>query len=286
MASITFQDLRAKAALYLKAASVNDAAFDIRILLMAAGGFSRADLISNVHEEVPSSIEDKFNALLARRAAKEPIAYIIGEKEFWSLIFKVTPDVLIPRPETEGVVVQALGLVETIKSPRILDVGIGSGALLISILHERKDAIGVGVDISIEALQIAAQNAERLGVIQRCEFVQSNFLKKIEGRFDLVVSNPPYIDGAAMMALPPDVKHYEPALALSGGNDGLEGYRAILKDAKSALKPNANIIFEIGFDQADSVTTLLRDFGFENINIFSDLAGHDRVLSAKISNNA
>ena len=286
MASITFQDLRTKAALRLKAARINDSAIDIRILLMAASGFSQADLISRAHDGVPRSIIEKFNAMLARRATREPIAYIVGEKEFWSLAFKVTPDVLIPRPESEGAVVQALSLIGSIKNPRIIDVGTGSGALLISILHERKDAIGVGTDISIEALQLATHNAERLGVMQSCKFVQSNFLEKIEGRFDLLISNPPYIDEAAMKKLPRDVKNYEPALALSGGNDGLKAYRTILKSAKSALKPNANIVFEIGFDQANSVTTLLRNFGFEYINIFSDLAGHDRILSAKISNNA
>ena len=281
MAKTYEHHLRAAAA-KLKQGGIDSADSDARLLLMKASGLSRAGLIMQANDEAPPRVQDAYFALIKRRLAYEPIAHIIGTQEFWALAFEVTGDVLIPRPETEGVVEKGLALLEGRKEPRILDVGTGSGAILISLLSELPAARGIGIDISEGALKIAARNAQRNGVDKRCTWVNSDFLDSVEGTFDLVVSNPPYIDELAMERLPDDVKNFEPHLALSGGADGLAAYRKIIKGLLRVLKPGGHVVFEIGFDQGESVPALLAAAGLKDIIIHKDLAGHDRTVSAKM----
>jgi len=280
-AKITYGDLKRGAANMLANANIETYTLDTRLLLERASGKTATELIICDHEVVPEAIQIIFHELLGQRLAYEPIAYIFGEKAFWSLSFMVNENVLIPRPETEGLVERALELLASIPAPSILDVGTGSGAILISLLHERISATGLGVDISLEALEIASNNAKRHNVMSRCEFTQSDYLKNVTEKFDLIVSNPPYIDDAAMTKLPPDVDYYEPELALRGGKDGLTAYRAIISSISAALKPGGHLVLEIGFDQKKPVCELLYKAGAVDIICRQDLAGHDRIISAK-----
>ncbi len=278
----TFDMVAKRAVRALRDAHVEDAATDARILLCAAANFSHVDLISQAYDEVPSGVLEKFNASIDRRLAHEPIAYILGEKAFWSLTFIVNEHVLIPRPETEGVVERGLELMRKVERPAILDIGTGTGAILMSMLSERDDASGMGVDISVEALSVAKQNAANFGVKNRCSFLQSDYLQNVSGQYDLLVSNPPYITEAAMGDLAKNVKAYEPDLALRGGEDGLEAYRQITEQARRVLTPGGYLVYEIGYDQGDAVCALLASAGYTEITCLKDLAGHDRVISAKI----
>jgi len=256
---------------------------DVRLLLRHASGKSHSELIICAKDTVPAKVLLCFEQLVQRRQSGEPVAYIVGEKEFWSLAFKVNEHVLIPRPETEGVVETALGLIKTVQSPKILDIGTGSGAILISLLTERQDSTGTGIDISNKALAVAKKNSQQHQVQTRCAFHISNYLEDVKGRYDIVVSNPPYIDDPAMDALLKDVQGFEPHLALSGGEDGLAAYRAIVAGLPHVLKAGGHVVFEIGFDQKAAVSELLSKVGLHNITCTKDLAGHDRIISAKLS---
>ncbi|PHQ67815.1 MAG: protein-(glutamine-N5) methyltransferase, release factor-specific [Robiginitomaculum sp.] len=280
MADITYGDLKHGATNMLANAGIDNPALDVRILLEKASHKSAAELIVCDRDSVSETVQTEFHELLGYRLAHEPIAYILGEKAFWSLDFKVDENVLIPRPETEGLVEQALKLIATIQTPHILDIGTGSGAIIISLLHERQSATGLGADISLEALNMARMNAERHNVGNRCHFVRSDYLKGVTGKFDLVVSNPPYIDTVTMEKLAPDVELYEPELALHGGEDGLAAYRAIITNIKDVLNPGGHLVFEIGFDQKDPVCSLLHNAGAADIACQQDLAGLDRIISA------
>jgi len=281
MAQITYGELKRSAAQMLTRAGTENPSLDVRLLLEKASRKSAADLIVCDRDVVPEAVQTQFHELLGYRLAHEPIAYILGEKAFWSLDFKVDENVLIPRPETEGLVERALTLISTIPKPHILDIGTGSGAVLISLLHERKTATGLAADISPDALEIARANAERHNMRDRCQFTRSDYLKNVTGKFDIVVSNPPYIDSAALEKLAPDVELYEPELALHGGEDGLTAYRAITSGVKDVLKPGGHLVFEIGFDQKTPVCTLLGQAGATDIVCRQDLAGLDRIVSAK-----
>jgi len=282
MADQSYGELRTQGAAVLRAAGIEDANIDTRILLSRASGLSRAQLIACARDLVSRDVAEIFHTALARRKTHEPIAYIIGEQEFWSLTFKVNQHVLIPRPETEAVVEQALKLLQGHQNARIIDIGTGTGAILISLLYELDDARGCGVDISKPALKLAKSNAIQAGVADRCTFEISDYLQDVRGRFDIVVANPPYITDAAMAALPKTVDKFEPHLALSGGADGLSAYRAIIARLPDVLKPGGHVVFEIGFDQKTALRNLLENAGATNILCLQDLAGHDRVISAFI----
>ncbi|MCF6274564.1 MAG: peptide chain release factor N(5)-glutamine methyltransferase [Robiginitomaculum sp.] len=279
-AKITYGDLKRGAAQMLANAGIENPALDVRILLEKASHKTAAELIVCDNDIVPETIQTEFHELLGFRLAYEPVAYILGEKAFWTLDFKVDENVLIPRPETEGLVEHALTLMRDMTAPHILDVGTGSGAILISLLHERKQATGVGVDISYAALNIAQTNADQHSVSARCRFIRSNYLESVSGKFNVVVSNPPYIDDRAMAKLPPDVDLYEPELALHGGPDGLVAYRTIIAGIRDVLHPGGHVVLEIGHDQKFEVFDLLKQAGATNIVCQQDLAGHDRIISA------
>ncbi len=283
----TFENLARTGARELRAFGIENPGVDARILLMHICEKSRAELIAAAHDLVPENIAAQYTSLIARRKTHEPIAYITGRKEFWSLTFGVDGQVLIPRPETELVVEHALKAVSEIKSPRILDVGCGSGVILLSLLSARPDGRGLGVDISRAALARSDKNAHILGLEMRAQFMHSDYLNAViskiksgeQEKFDILVANPPYIDGAAMKKLPPDISRYEPQVALYGGEDGLDAYRAITGVMEHVLTPKGCVVFEIGFDQGAAVEAMLKAAGCQKIERFKDFGGHDRVVS-------
>lgn len=212
-----------------------------------------------------------------RRGAGEPMSHILGKRAFWRHEFRVTRDVLDPRPDTETLVEAALEAPFT----RVLDLGTGSGCILISLLDERPGASGQGVDLSEPALAIARENATRIGVSDRATFVQSDWFDAVQGRFDLVVSNPPYIDADSYATLDPSVRRFEPKLALSPGGDGLAAYRVLASQAADYLLPDGRLILEIGWDQAESVPAVLEAHGWGEMVVRRDLNGHPRVILAQ-----
>jgi release factor glutamine methyltransferase len=276
------RDLIAQLAARLAAAGIEAARTEAWLLLAAASGHPRAALMAGALESLTGEQERRLDAMARRRLSREPIAYILGEKEFWSLRFEVGPAVLIPRPETEMVVEAALAPVADRAAPlRILDLGTGSGCLLLAVLSELPQAIGVGTDVSPAALAIAARNAAALGLAGRVELRESDWGQALEPPFDLIVSNPPYVAAAEWRRLQPEVRDFEPSGALVAGPDGLAAYRALAPDCARLLAPGGSIVLEIGAGQGDAVASLLRDQGLEVSERRRDLAGLERCLVAR-----
>ena len=218
-----------------------------------------------------------FKTLLEKRLKFQPISQIIGQRYFWKSKFLVTPDVLDPRPDTETLIEHTLSLG---KFNRILDLGTGSGCILLSLLNEYKEANGIGIDISKKALNIAKKNADLLNLKHRASFKLGNWCENIAGKFDLIVSNPPYISEYEMTNLSKDVLNWEPRIALTPEGDGLEAYKYILNGAKKLLKPNGKLILEIGYNQRDDVSYLLKSNNYKNITFIKDINNKDRIISA------
>jgi release factor glutamine methyltransferase len=266
----------------LAAAGIEGARGEAWLLLAAATGRSRASLMAGALAELSAAQEARLEAMLRRRVAREPIAYILGEKEFWSLPFEVGPAVLIPRPESESVVEAALARVGDRTAPlRLLDLGTGSGCLLLALLTELPQASGLGVDLSAAALALARRNAGRLGLARRARFEQRSWGDGLAGSFDLIVSNPPYVAAGDLAGLEPEVRAFEPALALSAGPDGLAAYRALLPDCARLLAPGGSVALEIGQGQAAAVAGLLTEQGLTITDRRRDLAGIERCLVAR-----
>ena len=225
---------------------------------------------------------DTLGAAMARRLAREPVARILGAREFWSLPLAITPDVLVPRPETETVVEAALAVVPPERAARIADLGTGSGAILLALLSERPAAFGIGTDRDPRALAVTCANAASLELGDRARFVACDFGAAIAGRCDLVVSNPPYIPTADIATLAPEVRNFDPRGALDGGRDGLAAYRAIAADAARLLAPGGWLAVEIGAGQAGAVATILAGGGLTVAGApRPDLAGRPRVVVAQ-----
>ena len=241
-------------------------------------GLTREEMVGRASDGVASEDLGEINAVLERRIAGEPLDNIIGEREFFGRMFRVTPDVLSPRDDTEVLVRRALELMGAIEAPRLLDLGTGSGAIAVTLLCEDADASAMGVDISPYALLVAEENAGRHEVEERLDLVEGSWFDDVEGRFDLIVSNPPYITDAAMRELATEVRDYDPALALAGGPDGLDAYRVIVGEATAHLQPGAPLLLEIGYDLGEAVAELLETAGFERVAVSPDLAGHDRLV--------
>ncbi len=218
-----------------------------------------------------------FATLVRRRAAREPFSHLSGYRDFWKHRFRVTPDVLDPRPDTEALV--ALALEEPFR--KVLDLGTGSGCILISLLAERPEAQGVGTDVSEQAVLVAGENAAAIGVADRLVLPLSDWFEDVGGQFDLIVSNPPYIALAEMDGLAPEVRLHEPRGALTDERDGLEAYRAIAAGAPDHLRPGGRLLVEIGPTQADAVMSLFRTKGLEDVMVHPDLDGRDRVVAAR-----
>lgn len=273
-------------AVALTAAGIDNARFEARLLLSHAANLPVEALISRGRDPVPSTIEATLRVLTARRVRREPMAYILGEREFWGLPFKVTPAVLVPRPDSETVIEVALSLFPDRKRGwRILDLGLGSGCLLLTLLKELPNAQGVGLDVSQGALAVAQSNAAALGVGGRATLVPGdwraqNWTLPLGGPFDLVVSNPPYIEAGTIDGLMPEVSRYEPRLALDGGPDGLAPYRAIAAEAHRLLVPGGHLVVELGEGQVTEITRIFQTFGLAVADPVKDLGGVERVLRA------
>jgi len=244
----------------------------------------RVFLVTNPQAEVSAEGAVAYSALIERRLAGEPIQYITGETEFYGLPFHVNRDVLIPRPETEHLVEKALSLAAEFERPRIVDVGTGSGAIAVALAHKLPDARITAIDVSPAALAIARGNAERNGVAERIRFLEGDLLGPVAGeKFDFVVSNPPYVAESDRGSLAVEVREYEPAQALFAGRDGLDVYRRLIPNARTAPVPGGFLALEIGYGQDSAVAGLLAASGFEQIEFTADLQGIPRVASARRS---
>lgn len=253
---------------------------DARIITGRALGLDLTQLIAAGPRRLDGGELDALNGLAERRLAGEPVARILGEKEFFGLRLALSPSTLVPRPETEGVVEEALVLLENIGSPRIADLGTGSGAILIALLAERPDATGVATDIDADALRVAQANAEAHGLTRRISFMQCDFADALEGEFDAIVSNPPYIARADIPHLATEVRDHDPLRALDGGPDGLAAYRALIPQAAMRLAAHGALIVEIGQGQAEDVARLMEESGLMVRRPHRrDLAGLERVVT-------
>ena len=276
----TYGEALAAARARLSEAGAATPGLDARLLMAAAAGLDAAALIARSREPLPCLAESRFDAHLKRRLKDEPVARIIGEKEFWSLAFAIDEAVLAPRPETEILVEVALAEARRRFPPEVhtCDLGTGSGAIIVALLVELPEARGTAMDLSEEALRAARRNAERHGVAARLSLEKGDFAEQPEGPFDVVVSNPPYIRTGTIPRLAPEVREYDPHLALDGGADGLEAYRAILARAPKLIGADGVMVFETGHDQSAAVADLCRMAGLAQVRIVSDLAGTERVV--------
>jgi release factor glutamine methyltransferase len=270
--------LLAEGAAALAAAGVENQRFEAGLLLGAATGRTRARLASLPTEAIAASDAAQYRAFVARRAAREPMAYVLGRAEFWSLGFAVGPGVLVPRPDTETLVEAATrAFPDRARALRVLDLGVGSGCLLLSLLHHFPNARGIGTDTSPRALAYARLNAERLGVDPRAELVETAWAQGVDGPFDIVVTNPPYIPSAEIDGLQPEVSRFEPRATLDGGPDGLDAYRAILPGLRRLLSPDGSAFLEIGRGQDAQVVPMAAGQRF-SIRFHRDLTGITRCL--------
>lgn len=254
---------------------------DARLLVGTVLGLDHGGIVANADRVLTPAEADAVAAVTARRLAHEPVARILGTKEFWSLPLKLNAHTLVPRPETETVVEAALTAFDGDRTLplRILDLGAGSGALILSLLSELPSAFGIATDVSVEALDCARDNAVALGLGRRVAFVACDYGAALRGPFDLVVSNPPYVVRNDIATLAPEVSMFDPRRALDGGPDGLDGYRAIAADARRLLTPNGTLVVELGLGQADAVSALMHDAGLAGTGPpRPDLSGTARAL--------
>ena len=268
----------------LEAAGLAGPVIDARLLVEAAADATRADIVGDPYRALTPDQEAMLEAYLARRERREPISHILGRKGFWKIMLRVTPDVLTPRPDTETVVEYVLRDFPEHAAWSVLDLGVGSGAILLSILSERPAARGLGVDVSEDALAVARENASNLGLIGRTVLLRGDWTTGLDSdAFDLVVSNPPYIASAVLETLEPEVRDHEPRLALEGGSDGLDHYRVLAPEILRVLKPGGRFAVEIGYDQKAAVEALFRGAGATEVQTLRDLGDRDRVVAgAKI----
>jgi release factor glutamine methyltransferase len=253
------------------------AAADARKLMRVALDVQAVELSARLDDDMDWTERRTFDLFIGQRVARRPVSKILQGRSFWKWDFYVTDDVLDPRPDTETLVEAALS------EPfvHVLDLGTGSGCILLSLLDERPDAIGTGTDISDAALEVARLNAVPMGLTGRMTLVASDWFSHVTGTFDLIVSNPPYIAEAEMAGLDPEVRDFDPIIALTPGGDGLDAYRAIAHGACAHLMPGGRILLEIGPTQARAVIDLLAASGLQDIHILPDLDGRDRVIAAR-----
>jgi release factor glutamine methyltransferase len=282
--------LAARARLIAAGVDNNEAVLDTNLLARHVLGWSRAEMLQRQEDPTPDGFEEAFAALIERRARREPAAYIRGLQEFWSRDFEVTADVLIPRPESELVVEELLALLP-IDAPalprRVADIGTGSGCIAVTVAAERPHLHVVATDISRPALAVARTNADRAGVSPRIEFLECVYLSGTTGMFDFILSNPPYVTAAEYEELQPEVREYEPAIALQAGEDGLRDIRQIVDVSAERLKPGGTLFIEIGHQQADALAELVKAFPSLTLaRISHDLQRIPRVavIERKITN--
>ena len=266
----------------LKAAFIDSPAIDARLLLEAATGATRGDILTDPHRELTEEQEETLDGYLSRREKREPVARILGRKGFWKLLLNLSEHTLIPRPETECIVDMILKKTEASQTFHMADLGVGSGAILLSVLSERPAARGVGTDISEEALAVARDNAANLGLDSRAAFLRTSWGSGLHDEtFDIIASNPPYIRSDVIPTLDPEVRNHDPMLALDGGETGLEAYEALAPEIHRLLKPGGLAWLEIGFDQSQAVESLMKSAGFDDVATFLDLSNLPRVVFGK-----
>jgi len=265
-----------------RTADIDTPELDARLLAEAAFGVDRLGLTAAERQPAPPEAAARLEAMAQRRLEGEPVARILGHKEFYGLDFILNGATLVPRPETELLVDLALEAVKGAEAPVLLDLGTGCGCIIIAILVHAKTAQGIATDLSEEALTTARENAERHGVLDRLEFRVGSWCAPLanDEAFDAVVANPPYVETEIIAQLPPEVSTFDPHLALDGGEDGLAAYRAIAEGITGHLKPGAALMVEVGHEQGIEVGALLSTAGFTGIDIRKDLAGLDRVVIA------
>jgi release factor glutamine methyltransferase len=264
----------------LKAGQIDSPAIDARLLLEAAAGASRTDILTDPYRAVGEDQRQAYEAMIDRRLRREPVSRIVGKKGFWKIMLNVTPDVLSPRPDTETILDVALLAFAPHESFSAIDLGTGSGAILLALLSERTAASGVGTDISSEALAVARENAANLDLNGRATFLRTEWAAGFaDHSFDLVVSNSPYIPTDHIQTLDPEVRDHDPHLALDGGPDGLQAYRDLAPEVMRILKPGGTFAVEIGWDQGPQVKALFEGAGFADVKVVKDLSNRDRVVT-------
>lgn len=265
--------------LHLQAAEISSAALDARILLEFVLGVSREELLFSLDLPITKAQYAELERLLELRAKHKPIAQIIGKREFWGLNFAVSEATLDPRADSETLIEAVLERVQTKELPlKILDLGTGTGCLLLSLLSELPNASGVGADISRETLAIASLNANNLKLEDKADFVQSNWAENVEGKYDIIISNPPYIPSLEIAKLAPEVAEFEPKLALDGGDDGFDCYRAIMTQLPNMLAENGFVAFEIGMGQEGELDKIAAANGLKMVSEKQDLGGIIRCI--------
>ena len=262
----------------LEQAEIETAALDARLLLQHAARVAHEELIAEPHRLISGKAGLSYRSMIARRCAHEPVSQIIGRREFYGRDFKITPAVLDPRPDTETLVEAALSFLPQDRPSTVLDLGTGSGAIIVSLLVERSLAEGAASDLSPAALAVARANAHRHGVAPRLTLIETSWWRGISGSFDLIVSNPPYIPHGAIADLETEVRNFDPATALDGGPDGLEAYRRITGGALAHLRHGGSILVEFGDGQSNAVTSIFQERGFSIANQRTDLGGRTRCL--------
>nr|WP_249785675.1 MULTISPECIES: peptide chain release factor N(5)-glutamine methyltransferase [unclassified Bradyrhizobium] len=269
----------------LRSARLDEAELDARILISAALGLDLTSLVTQAARLLTAAEASRLTQHAQRRIAGEPVSRILGTREFWGLPFRLSEATLVPRPDTETVVELALEILRERQAshpPRIADIGTGSGAILLALLHEIPDAFGVGTDLSQNALMTARDNAAALGLADRAAFVACSYAAALGGPFDLIVSNPPYIPSAEIPKLSVEVREHDPHLALDGGNDGYDAYRALIPQASERLAPGGALVVEAGQGQAQNIETLMRAAALSlDRSPKADLAGIPRAVSAR-----
>ena len=264
----------------LKDVKIDQPAIDARLLLEVAADVTRTDIITDPYRVLTDAQMATLNDFLERRAAREPVSHIIGRKGFWKILLQVNKNVLTPRPETEVIVDEVLKAFPEQMSFNMLDLGVGSGTILLAVLAERPAAKGLGIDVSEEALAVARENAANLDLAGRVALLRGDWTNGLgDDSFDLVVSNPPYIATHVIETLEPEVRDHEPRLALDGGPDGLDAYRFLAGEILRVLKPGAMFAVEIGYDQSQAVETLFKQAGAQNVRTIKDLSVNDRVVT-------
>ncbi|MBD3834116.1 peptide chain release factor N(5)-glutamine methyltransferase [Brevundimonas bullata] len=264
----------------LKAAGVDSPSIDARLLLEAATGAGRVDILTDPYRELDADKIAALDAMIDRRVRREPVSRILGKKGFWKIMLNVTPDVLSPRPDTETLLDVIVRAFPPHRAFEMIDLGTGSGAILLATLMERAGARGVGTDISTEAIAVARENAANLDLNGRCTFIRTDWAAGFaEDSFDLVVSNPPYIPTGDIPGLDPEVREHDPHLALDGGPDGLQPYRDLAPEIARILRPEGVFAVEIGWDQGAQVKALFEAAGFTGVKVVKDLGDRDRVVT-------
>lgn len=264
----------------LKNVQIDQPAIDARLLLEVAADVTRTDIITDPYRVLTEAQMATLDDFLNRRARREPVSHIIGRKGFWKILLQVNKNVLTPRPETEVIVDEVLKAFPEQMSFNMLDLGVGSGTILLAVLAERPAGKGLGIDVSEEALAVARENAANLDLAGRVALLRGDWTNGLgDDSFDLVVSNPPYIATHVIETLEPEVRDHEPRLALDGGPDGLDAYRFLAGEILRVLKPGAMFAVEIGYDQSEAVETLFKQAGAQNVRTIKDLSVNDRVVT-------